>query len=151
MIKTVASHRKDWVSRLPEAVWAYNTMWKSTIGFTPYELVFGKKPLLPIEFELQTLRTALEVGMDITEVQKNRLLQLNELDEIRMEALHNTEIIQHQRKLWHEKNLKQNQFQVGEWALLFDSRYNDFIGKLQTRWLGPYKILQIFFNGSVQL
>lgn len=150
LTKIVTSHRRDWVSRLLEAVWAYNTMRKSTIGFTPYELVFGKKPLLPIEFELQTLRTTLEVESELA-VHKNILLQLNELDEIRMEDMHNIEIIQHQENLWHDRNLKQNQFRVGEWALLFNFQYSDFIGKLQTRLLGPNKILRIFSNGSVQL
>ena len=30
----VSSNRKDWVERLVEATWAYNTTWKTTIGFT---------------------------------------------------------------------------------------------------------------------
>jgi len=47
--------------------------------------------------------------------------------------------------------LKRTQFSVGGLALLFDSKYQDFMGKLQTRWMGPYKILQIFENGTIQL
>lgn len=81
MTKNVASHKKDWDDRLLEVVRAYNITWKSTIGFSPYELVYGKKPLLPIEFETQILKIAREVGMNLTKIQKNRMLQLNELDE----------------------------------------------------------------------
>ena len=88
LTKTTASHKRDWATRLLEVFWAYNTTWKSIIGFSPYELVFGKKPLLPIEFEIQTLRITLEIGLDVAEAQKERLLQLNELDEHRLEALH---------------------------------------------------------------
>jgi len=88
LTKIIASHKRDWATRLLEVVWAYNTTWKSTTCFSPYELVFGKKHLLPIEFEIQTLRIALEIGMVVTEAQKERLLQLNELDEHRLEALH---------------------------------------------------------------
>jgi len=67
LTKTIASHKRNWETRLPKVVWPYNTTWMSTIGFSPYELVFGKKPLLLIEFEIQNLRTTLEIGLDVTE------------------------------------------------------------------------------------
>eukprot|EP00253_Pinus_taeda_P035367 PITA_35367 len=46
LTKVVSSNRKDWADQLIEATWAYNTTWKTTTGFTPYELVYGKKALL---------------------------------------------------------------------------------------------------------
>ena len=46
-------HRKDWADRLPEALWAYRTTWRNTTGFSPYELVYGKSGVFPIEFELK--------------------------------------------------------------------------------------------------
>jgi hypothetical protein len=81
--KTVRLHLKDWADRLPEALWAYQTTWRTTTGCTPYELVYGKRVLFPIETEIQTLRTTVQLGMDLTEAQKQRLLQINELDELR--------------------------------------------------------------------
>ena len=50
LTKVVRNSRKDWANRLIEVTWAYNTTWKTTTGFTPYELVYGKKALLLIEF-----------------------------------------------------------------------------------------------------
>ena len=49
-------HRKDWVDKLLEALWAYITTWRNTIGHTPYELVYGEKVLLPIEFQSRPIR-----------------------------------------------------------------------------------------------
>jgi hypothetical protein len=43
LTKTVQHHHKDWADRLPEALWAYRTTWRNTTGFTPYELVYGKR------------------------------------------------------------------------------------------------------------
>jgi len=54
LTKVVGSSRKDWAKGLVEATLAYNTTWKTTTGFTPYELVNGKKALLSIEFEYNT-------------------------------------------------------------------------------------------------
>jgi hypothetical protein len=42
LTKNVQLHHKDWADRLPEALWAYMTAWRNTIGHTPYELVYGK-------------------------------------------------------------------------------------------------------------
>jgi hypothetical protein len=48
--------------------------WRTTTGCTPYELVYGKRVLLPIEIKIQTLRKVVQLGMDLTEAQKQRLL-----------------------------------------------------------------------------
>jgi hypothetical protein len=40
---------------------------------------------------------------------------------------------------------------VGHYELLYDSRFQDFLGKLQTRWLGPYEINEVHDNGTVTL
>jgi hypothetical protein len=41
--------------------------------FTPYALVYGKKANLPIEFQIETLGTTMQVGMELSEAQKRRL------------------------------------------------------------------------------
>eukprot|EP00253_Pinus_taeda_P012737 PITA_12737 len=145
----VTSNRKDWTNRLVEATWVYNTTSKTTTGFTPYELVYGKKALLSIKFELNTVRMEAHLDLDLRHAQEERLLQLNELDEHRMQALLHTEVVQLQRKIWHDKNIKEKKFQEGDWALLYDSRYKDFKGKLRTRWLGPYTVEKCNDNVSV--
>ena len=93
-----------------EATWAYNTTWKTTTCFTPYNLFYGQKAMLSIKSEYNTLRMASQLDLDVTRAQKERLLQLNVLDEFRMQALLHTEVTQVQRKFWHGKNIKDNYF-----------------------------------------
>ena len=126
LTKVVSNSRKDWVDRLVEATWAYNTTWKTTIGFPPYELVYGKNALLLIEFELNILRMAAHLDLDLSHAHKEILLKLNGLDEYRMQALLHIEVVQVQRKIWHDKKIKEKQFQKGDLALLYESRYKDF-------------------------
>lgn len=52
LTKIVASHKRDWATRFPEGLWAYRTTWKNTMGYSPYQLVFGKEPIFPIKFEI---------------------------------------------------------------------------------------------------
>ena len=85
------------VPQTPEALWAYITTWRNTIGFSPYELVYGKSVVFPVEFEIKTLRTSLAANLDLTDAQTTRLQQLNELEEKRLDAIKQTTVIQQQR------------------------------------------------------
>ena len=49
--------------------------------------------MLPIEFEHKTLRTALELNIELLAAQRERLLHLNSLDGMRKATLEHTEII----------------------------------------------------------
>jgi len=121
------------------------------MGHTPYELVYGKQVLFPIEFQIKTFKMAIQLGLDLSEAQKHRLEKLNELDEIRQDVVQRAGIVQQQRAKWHDKYIKDKRFQVGDWALLFDSKFKDFQGKFQTHCLGPYEIEKVFSNGAVRV
>ena len=67
LTKTVNIHYRDWADKLLEALWAYRTTWCNTTGFSPYDLVYGKSVVFPIEFEIKTLKTTIDVNLDVTE------------------------------------------------------------------------------------
>jgi hypothetical protein len=73
---------------------------------------------------------AQEIRLDLTKEHKQCLQQLNELDEARLSTVEHTTIIQQQRMTWHDKNIKKKSFKKGDWALLYDFRFQDFSGKL---------------------
>ena len=79
---------------LVEATWAYNTTWKTTTSFTPYELVYVNNALLSIEFEYNTLRMETQLGVDLTKAQVDGMQQLNALEEYRMKALLHIDVVQ---------------------------------------------------------
>eukprot|EP00253_Pinus_taeda_P032804 PITA_32804 len=67
LTKTANMHRKDWDERLPKAFWAYRNTWRNSTRNSPYELVYGKQVLLPIEFQIKTFRIAVQLGLDLSE------------------------------------------------------------------------------------
>ena len=75
--KTVAMNRKNWEEKLKDALWPYRITWKNTTGFTPYQLVYGKEVMLPIEFQIHTYKMAANLGIDLNEAQQERIQQLN--------------------------------------------------------------------------
>jgi hypothetical protein len=68
-----------------------------------------------------------------------------------LDVIHQTTVIQQQRIKWHDRVIKKKLFQKGDWALLYDSCFKEFQGKLHTRWLGPYKVDTIFPNETIRL
>jgi hypothetical protein len=49
--KTIEKGGKDWSKKLDGALWAYRTAFKTPIGMTSYQFVYGKACHLPVELE----------------------------------------------------------------------------------------------------
>ena len=79
------------------------------------------------------------------------LLQLNELDELRMNAYENAKLYKDCTKLWHDKHLSKKEFREGELVLLYNSRLRLFPGKLKSRWSGPFTIIKVYPYGAVDI
>ncbi|CAM8956924.1 unnamed protein product [Rhodiola kirilowii] len=88
--KIVSSHRKDWASKLDDALWAYRTSFKTPIDMSPFRLIYGKNCHLPVELGYKALWAVRELNMK--EAGEKRLLQLNELDKIRLDSYENARI-----------------------------------------------------------
>lgn len=149
--KVFNKRKKDWQSSLLEVTWAYNTTWKKTTGFTPFEVSYGKKVLFSVEFEYITLIMRSQHYLDITRDQEARLKQLNTLDELRVQALMHIEVVQLERKVWHDKNIRERTFPEGDWSILYGSRFKEFKGKIMTRWMVHYIVDKFHDNGYVQI
>ena len=84
--KTVTPYRKDWSLRLTDALWPYRTAFKAILGMSPYQLVYGKAYHLSVEMEHMAYWVIKTLNFDLAQAGKQRLLQMNELDELRRES-----------------------------------------------------------------
>ncbi|GJX94887.1 putative reverse transcriptase domain-containing protein [Tanacetum coccineum] len=122
--KTIGNNKKDWSYKLDDALWAFHTAFKTPLGTTPFRIIYGKACHLPI----------------------------NELDEMRLDTYESSISYKERTKRWHDKRIKLTiNYKNGDKVLLFNSRLRLFLGKLKSRWYGPFTVSKDMKNGAIEL
>ncbi|GJW95302.1 reverse transcriptase domain-containing protein [Tanacetum coccineum] len=122
--RTVGENRASWSDKLDDALWA-----------------FQHKAYWALKHRNFDLKTAGD----------HRKVQMNELNKLHDLAYENSLIYKEKTKKIHDSKIKNRVFNVGDRVLLFNSRLKIFLGKLKTRWTGPFTVAQIFPYGTVEL
>ena len=124
----------DWPKLCPMVAWIMNSQLSSSTGFSPCELFLGrpswKFTKVPEPCSNPTVDTWLQDQLLLQESASKRLAH------IRAVALNRR-----------NKGRVRSHFKVGEYVLVHKSRWpQKKIGKLESPWLGPYQIQEVFHN-----
>nr|AAX95478.1 Integrase core domain, putative [Oryza sativa Japonica Group] len=131
---------------------SYLTAYQTPIGMSPYQHVYGKTCHLPVEMEHRAHWAIRTWNMDLKGAGQHKKMQLSELEEWRDKTYHNAKIYQDRTKRWHDKRIKHKEFKAGDKVLLFNSRVKLFgHGKLRSKWMGPYTVVDASPHGAVTL
>nr|GEU61895.1 reverse transcriptase domain-containing protein [Tanacetum cinerariifolium] len=106
IISDRSENRASWSDKLDDALWAFRTAFKTSIGCTPYKLVYGKGFHLPMELEHKAHWALKHCNFDLKTAGDHRKVQLNELNELRDQAYENSLIYKEKTKKIHDSKIK---------------------------------------------
>ena len=73
MTKMIHENEKNWDLELNRVLWAYKIVVKPSMQFSPYQLIYGKQAMLPLDVEIPALKLLVEAGQEPVNNYKNRL------------------------------------------------------------------------------
>ena len=144
-----------WPSFLDEVLWADRTTVRASTKHTPFFLQFGRQPILPLDITFATWQVARYHSVQTRpELLKLRTEQILRRDEDLEEAIALCENLRRQNKDIFDSTHRTRgaPFSVGDLVLLHNTKLeNTHTGKLEFRWMGPYRIHSINPTGSYRL
>ncbi|XP_047961772.1 uncharacterized protein LOC125206570 [Salvia hispanica] len=87
------------------------------------------------------------MNMKASACEEERKLQLQELEELRLEAFDSAMWYKERTKLWHDKNFRVKELRVRKKVLRFQSRLKLMPRKLKSKWI----IVGLRANGEVEI
>ena len=139
MMRTYSEQHKDWSAGIPLLLFAIRETVQESLGFSPFELVFGHEVRGPLKLIKEKLLNNEEPNqlstLDYVSKFKERL------QEVRKVASENLKNSQERMKKFFDAKTKERTFKPGDKVLVFLPMPND---TLKARYFGPYKILEKF-------
>ncbi|XP_049405111.1 uncharacterized protein LOC125868530 [Solanum stenotomum] len=117
---------KHWHESLSFSLLGYRTTIKTSIGATPYLLVYGTEAVLPMEVEIPSLRIIQEAELSDAKWTKNRMAKA------------------------FNKKVRLRQFEPGQLVLKRIFPHQDEAkGKFAPNWQGPYMVHRVLTGGAL--
>ncbi|XP_076947507.1 uncharacterized protein LOC143619463 [Bidens hawaiensis] len=150
--KTVGISQKYWSEKLDDTLGAFQTAYKTPFGTTLFMLVYGKSCHLSVELGHHEFWALKMVNLDLTEAAKMRYFHIHELEELPDAAYYRSLNIKEKTKVLHDRRLKGGkEFKKVDKVLFINSRLKLFLGKLRSKWMGPYLVKEVFPYGVVEI
>ena len=128
--------RSNWDKYIPLVLFAYREVPQQSLGFSPFELLYG----YPVRGPLDVLRSQMaqspeaNLEMDAAEYVTNMSNRMRDTAEIVQENLAEA---QSKQKTWYDKHSRAREFETGQQVLVL---LPSSTSKFKAAWQGPYRV-----------
>jgi hypothetical protein len=136
-----------WLAELPHVIWGLRTQVSSVTGFFPFFPVYGSEAVLPIDVAFGAPRIQFyEEG----EAEQTCRIDLDSLEEQRLAAVMRQARHDQQLHLYHDRNVKETSFNVGNLVLRRIQKTDD-MHKISAPWEGPFIVTELISPSTYRL
>ncbi|XP_028784142.1 uncharacterized protein LOC114739882 [Neltuma alba] len=118
---------------------------------SPYQIIYGKSCHISVELEHRLYWAVKTCNTDLKEAGLNKLLQIQELQEIWLEGYHNSNIYKQKTKIIHDANILRKRFKEGDKVLRYKARFKFKKGKFKMSWDRPYIVTKVHDFKMIEL
>jgi hypothetical protein len=155
LVKFIDKKKESWEDYLDTCVYAYNTSKHESSKYTPFEVMFGRRAVLPVDLNVAKHRCE-PLVQEMESIADEVLESDREMEErqARLESVKANILIaqQKQKEQYDRKHSKPEVYSIGAcvWKKDF-TRKKRAGGKLDSKWVGPYKITHSMGRGLYRL
>ena len=150
IVKFVQDKKEIWDEYLDTCVYAYNTSVHESTNFSPFEVMFGRKAILPIDInidekepDMMLMNQEEPAIAEVVDVMSEQRLKI--LESVK-QSIQQAQI--KQKHAYDKKHASKHSFEVGEMVIKKDFRRGKRAGgKLDTPFVGPYIIIKCHGKG----
>ena len=133
----MSTHQKDWDTQLPLVLFADRVSLNATTGESPFYLLYGREPRLPIDATL--ILPDLNVSSSVSQLRAEIVKNLEEAQHI---ALSNTQLAQQKMKVYYDQKSAPAPYDIGSQVWVYTPKKRKGLSKkLQHNYHGPYRIV----------
>ncbi|XP_015161969.1 uncharacterized protein [Solanum tuberosum] len=150
ILKRMVQGTRKWHEKQFFALLGYHTTLRTSIGATPYFLVYVTEAVIPTGVEIPSLQIIVEFEIEDTEWVKTRLEQLTLIDEKCLTVVCFGQLYQQRMARAYNKKVHPRYFEVGQLVLKrILPLQEEAKGKFSPNWQGPYLIKEVFSKGAL--
>nr|XP_025886072.1 uncharacterized protein LOC104646273 [Solanum lycopersicum] len=152
ILRKMVQGSRHWHEKLLFTLMGYRATVRTSVGATPYLLVYGTEPVIPAEVEIPSLRTIVEAEIEDTKWVKSRLEQLALIEENRLISICFGQLYQQRLARAYNKKVRPRNFELGKLVVKLILPHQDEVKRMfAPNWQGPYVIKQVLSKGALQL
>jgi len=137
-LRIYCTDQTDWSTLLPAISWSYRASTTTSLGFSPFRVLFGKEMRTPIDTSLlNDIRTSPSIDAYMQQM-------LPKIELTRKIACDNINDCNNRTQFYYNRDTAYPSYVVGQKVLLYDPVTGKGVAKkLKRRWVGPFLVTDV--------
>ena len=143
----VEENHKNWDEKLDALSFAYNTSTHGSTKYSPFYLVYGRYPKIPLDLFKQSTNMDTTITVDGFCKKQEEILK-----DAFQQVIKNREHKMDKEKIRHERQVRKERYEINDLVWLRNTQgKKNTSKKLNKKWIGPYRITKNLNNVNYEI